>query len=189
MDPASAILSAVAVLFGLGALWCVRRLVMTSGAMGRLAWAGRAFALLGAAFAIWFPAELYGELTVVVRTGSDDVVWLPRAIWISAATSPLLVLPALIALRAPRVGGLLFVLTLVLHALEELTRPFGVLFPDASHDVIAAVFSYGPLVLTSFLLLLGRDGPALDEPLSRWAFAPHDRSPRTDGPASMVGRP
>ncbi len=166
MDPATVILTAVALVFVATAVWCARRLLDAAGVRARLAWAGRTLALLGGAFAIWMPAELYGELVMVAPVGSDDVLWLPRAIWFQLAWMPVTVVPALVALRATRAGGLLFLVSAGLGLLEELLQPFGVVFPDASHDVSAYLFTYGPGLLTASLLLLGRDGPAIRERLS-----------------------
>lgn len=163
MDPASAILTALALAFVVAALSCGWRALRVAGVRVRLAWAGRMLALLGAAFAIWFPAELYGEVDVVVRNGSDDLAWLPFAIWYQAALMPLTVIPALVSLRSTFAAGLLFLVALALQVALDVLRPFGVVFPDASPDLI---FSYGPNILTAALLLAGRAGPELGRRLS-----------------------
>lgn len=166
MDGASLILSALALGFAAGALWCTRRAFAAHGARAKFAWAGRALALAGGGVAIWFPAELYGELAMVAPRGSDDVLWLPNAIWYQLALMPLTVVPALVALRWPRAAGALFVANVTLTILAEFLRPFGVIFPDASHDVATYLFEYGPPALTALLLLAGQDRPAFPEPLS-----------------------
>jgi len=162
VDPASAVLSALALGFAAAALWSAHRATLVTGVRRRLAWIGRALALVGAAVAVWFPAELYGELGAVVRSGSDDVAWLPRAIWYSLATTPLAVAPALVALRSVRAGALLFGAAMAFHIFEAVARPLGVIFPDAGQGPAAYLFSYGPPLLTAVLLGLGRDGPAFE---------------------------
>jgi len=159
MDTGSSILTMLALAVGIGALWCVRRAFGARLWRERLAWLGRSLGLLGAAFTIWFPAELYGEIAIVIRTGSDDLAWLPRAIWYSAATMPLIVLPALVSLRSTRAGALLFTASLAFAIVDEVFHPFGVFFPDASHDWAAYVFSFGPRVVTPLLLLATELGP------------------------------
>lgn len=161
MDVGSVILSALALAVGLGALWCGRRAFGASHWRERLAWLGRSFALLGAAFAIWFPAELYGEIAIVIRTGGDDLVWLPTAIWYSAATMPLIVIPALVSLRSTRAGALLFIVSLAYALVDEVFHPFGVFFPDAAPGPAAYLFGFGPRVLTPVLLLASELGPVI----------------------------
>lgn len=165
-DAASPILVVIAGAFGLAAFWCAGHALRAAGLRSRLAWSGRAFALAGAAFAVWFPAELYGELVVVARVGGDDTAWLPRAIVDSFALMPLAVLPALVSLRSVRAGAVLFAAALAYGLFDEVVRPFGVIFPDMRHDLSAYVFSFGPEVLTILLLAVGRDGPALGPGLS-----------------------
>ena len=165
-DVATPALASIALVFAGVAAWCARRAFGAPAAPAKLAWAGRAAALAGAAFALWFPAELYGELVVVARTGGDDVSWLPRAIGDSFAMLPLTVVPALVSLRSVRLAAVLFAVTLVHSVFDELVRPLGVIFPDASHDASAYVFSYGPLIVTTLLLAFGRDGPAFGRGLS-----------------------
>jgi hypothetical protein len=166
MDPFSAIMTALALVSAVGALWGVRATIRARGARARLAWLGRSFALLGAAFSFWFPASLYGELLMVLPTGSDDVIWLPRAIWAQLAMMPLTVIPALVALRSTREGAVLFAIALLITIADELFQPFGVLFPDASHGLAAYAFTFGPQLLVVALLLAGRSGPAFGAPLS-----------------------
>ena len=174
MDPASLILSALALGAAGVALWCARRAFGARVVRAKLAWAGRALAFAGAGFALWFPAELYGELGLVLRNGGGDAGWLPRAIWYSLATLPLTVVPALVALRSVRWGALLFAAAMSFQIVEALVRPFGVIFPEASHDLGAYLFSFGPQLVTIALLTLGRDGPAFGAVRSRRhpAFVP-----------------
>jgi hypothetical protein len=167
VDPASFVLFALALAFGLGALWCARSSLRTRGTRARAAWAGRALGLVGAGVAVSMPAVLYGELVMVATRGSDDVLWLPRAIWYQVALIPVTVVPALVALRWTRTGGALFALGAAFAAIEALAHPFGVFFPDsAPFDIGVAANVLVPPLLTAALLLAGRPAP-WGETLSR----------------------
>jgi hypothetical protein len=135
--------------------------------------AGPGLALLGAAFAISFPGQLFQEILMLQSRGQTPADWYPRAIWYAAATMPLVLVPALVALRWPRVGGMLFVLGGVFNVLESVYHPFGVIFPEMTTDPIAlTVSAFLPGFITAALLLVGRINTAGGHRVSGSTFSP-----------------
>jgi hypothetical protein len=156
LDPGSRILFALAIPAVAVALLCVGYAVEVRELRGRLLWLGRGLALLGAAFAISFPGQLFQEVLTLQYRGQTPADWYPRAIWYSAATMPLVLVPALLALRWARLGGTLFVLGGLFNVLESVYHPFGVIFPEMTTDPIAlTVFALLPGFITAVLLLVG----------------------------------
>ncbi|HYU81827.1 MAG TPA: hypothetical protein VFA31_03715, partial [Candidatus Polarisedimenticolia bacterium] len=166
IDAGSRILFALAIPVVAVALVCVGYSVDVRGLPGKLLWLGRGLALLGAAFAVSFPGQLYQEILTLQARGQMPSDWYPRAIWYSAATMPLVVMPALVALRWPRLGGTLFVLGGVFNVLESVYHPFGVIFPEMTTDPVGLAFAFLPGFITAALLLLGGIGRASEHRVS-----------------------
>jgi len=150
LDRASALLFSAATVVAAGAVLCLGRAVQATPGAGRWAWAGRALGLGGAAIAIAFPALLYAELTHA--TDLDDVVWMPRAFALTAVLVPVTVVPALVALRWTRAGGLLFLGNALVAAANTVYDPFGA-FPYRD-PVGGLVFDAMPRAFTAAVLLI-----------------------------------
>jgi len=123
-DLASAILGVLGLLIGAGAVYCLGRAVDARGERIGLLWAGRALALFGAAFVIIFPAILYGEIVQLIQRGRPLTYDIEAAIWQEFRVMPLTVVPALVALRWARIGGLLF-LVLAAYSIADGLYHFG----------------------------------------------------------------
>jgi hypothetical protein len=179
IDPASAILFAVALLAVVVALLCVRRAIGASSARARLVWLGRALALVGAAIAVSFPATLYQEIVMLADQGRTPTYDIARAIWYETAMMPLVALPAAIALRWPRLGGALFVLTGVATAALAIWQPFGVIYPESRGWTGAPVLDVllQPAFVTAALLLAGSSRV--------WAASPRSPRPARSSPSPM----
>jgi hypothetical protein len=161
IDPGSRILFALAIPSVAVAFLCVGYAVDVRDLRGRLVWLGRGLALVGAAFAISFPGQLFQEVLTLQSRGQTPADWYPRAVWYSAATMPLVLIPALVALRWPRLGGTLFVLGGIFNVLGSIYHPFGVIFPETTTDPVAlTVFAFLPGFITAALLLIGSTSTA-----------------------------
>jgi hypothetical protein len=173
IDPGSRILFALAIPAVAAALLCAGYAVDVGELRGRLVWLGRGLALLGAAFAISFPGQLFQEVLMLQSRGQTPADWYPRAIWYSAATMPLVLIPALVALGWPRLGGTLFVLGGIFNVLDSVYHPFGVIFPETTTDPIAlTVFALLPGFTTAALLLVGSINTAGGRRASGSTFSP-----------------
>ncbi len=158
-DVGSTILGATALLLGALAVLGVGRAIDTPRARGRALWAGRALGLLGAVVAISFPAVLYQEIAMLVGQGRPLTYDIERALWFEFAMMPLVVVPALVALRWSRVGGVLFLLEGVFRIVVSVTQPFGVLYPEATGSGFIGIpvldLLLQPGFITAALLLFG----------------------------------
>lgn len=158
-DIASAILGGLGLLIGVAAAYCLGRAIDERGQRVGLLWAGRAFALFGAAFAILFPAVLYGEIVQLVQRRKALTYDIEAAIWQQFRVLPLTVVPALLALRWGRIGGLLFLLLAVYNVADGLYHFGGVnYFPDGVSSLPELLLVNAPVVLTAALLYLGSAG-------------------------------
>ena len=157
-DVASAILGALGLLVGAGAAYCLGRAVDARGQHIGLLWAGRALALFGAAFAIIFPAILYGEIVQLVQRGKPLTYDIEAAIWHEFRVLPLTVVPALVTLRWARVGGLLFLLMAAYSVADSLYHFGGVnYYPEGATGLMDNVIANVPAFLTATLLFVGSD--------------------------------
>lgn len=154
-DAGSAILFAVAILLGGGAVVCGARAISAAGGREALLWAGRALGLLGAAVAISFPATLYQEIAMLAAQGRRATYDIERALWYEMRMMPLVVVPALLALRWPRAGGVLFLLEGAFAIFVSLARPFGVIYPEATGGGGVDLLAQTPPFVAGALLLLG----------------------------------
>lgn len=167
-DPASTILFAAALLAIAVALLCVGRAVEAHGVRERLMWIGRTLALLSAAVAIGFPAVLYQEIAMLISQGCALPYDIEAALWYEAATMPLVVVPALIALRSARLGGVLFLLDGVFYILMSVYQPFGKFYPEATSSgwigipLLDQILQ--PAFVTAALLLIGSTRAADEQP-------------------------
>lgn len=84
-----------------------------------------------------------------------------RAFWYEMGVMPLVVVPALVALRWPRAGGMSFLMGAALTIVIALGKPFGVIYPEATGGAVADVVSLVPPLVTALLLLLGTTRPPL----------------------------
>lgn len=158
-DLASAILDAVALVIGGVGAYCLGRAVDARRERAGFLWAGRALALFGAAVAVAFPTILYGEIVMLAQRGEKPTYDIESAMWHSLAVMPLTLVPALVALRWARIGGLLFLLLAAYGIADGVFHFAGVnYFPEARTDLAAFVSSHGPAVLTAVLLLVGSRG-------------------------------
>ena len=155
IDPGSTILFALAIPGIAVALICVGYAVEVRELRGRLVWLGRALAFFGAAFTVSFPAQLYQEILTLESRGQAPAGWYPRAIWYSAATIPLVLVPALVSLRWPRLAGTLFVVAGIFNAAESVYHPFGVTFPEMTTDSLTLTLASLPVFVTAALLIAG----------------------------------
>jgi len=155
-DLASAILGALGLLVGAGAAYCLGRAVDARGERIGLLWAGRALAMFGAAFVIIFPAILYGEIVQLIQRGKPLTYDIEAAIWHEFRVMPLTVVPALVALRWARIGGLLFLL-LAAYAIADGLYHFGGVnyYPEGASGLMDNVIVNVPAFLTAALLFVG----------------------------------
>jgi hypothetical protein len=159
IDRASAILFVLGLGAGAVAIWCLGSAIEARDGRDRILWIGRAAAFGGAAFSVSFPGQLYQEIQMLLSRSQTPDAWYPGAIWYSAATMPLVIVPALVALPWSRLGGALFLADALFIVVERLYRPFGVIFPDASTDPGTFVaFVLAPPLVTGLLLLAGSAG-------------------------------
>lgn len=158
-DVASAILGLLGLLIGVGAAYCLGRAVDARGKRVGLLWAGRALALFGAALAILFPAILYGEIVQLVARGKPLTYDIGAAIWHEFRVMPLAIVPALVALRWARIGGLLFLCRAAFNVADGLYHFGGVnYYPQAqATDVVGLLIVNLPVFLTAALLLVGSE--------------------------------
>lgn len=158
-DPASTILFGVAIITVAVALLCVGRAGDAAAVRMKILWIGRALGLLGSAVAVSFPAELYQEIQMLVSRGETPAAWFPAAIRYQVAVMPLVTVPALVALRWARLGGVLFLIGGIFNIFESLYRPFGVVFPEATGSgwtgIGAIDLILQPAIVTAVLLLIG----------------------------------
>jgi hypothetical protein len=158
-DLASAILDVLALLIGAVGAYCLGRAVDARRERVGLLWAGRALGLFGAAVAVAFPTILYGEIVMLAERGQAPTYDIEAAIWHEFWVMPLTLVPALVALRWGRIGGLLFLLLAAYNIADGVFHLGGVnYFPEARTDLAAYVMSNGPAVLTAALLLIGSVG-------------------------------
>ncbi len=151
-DLGSTILFATALLVVAVAVLCAGRAIDAASLRDRLVWVGRALGLLGAAVAISFPAVLYQEIAMLIGQSRALTYDIEAALWYEFRTMPLLVVPALVALRWARVGGLLFLLDGIFNVFVASFQPFGVVYPEAASS---AWIGIPPVFITAALLLLG----------------------------------
>jgi len=157
-DLAPAILDVLGLLIGAAAAYCFGRAIDARGQRAGLLWAGRALALAGAAVAIMFPAILYGEIVQLVQRGKAQPYDIEAAIWHEFRVMPLTVLPALVALRWARIGGLLFLLLAVYSIADGLYHFGGVnYYPEGATGLTELTIVNVPAVLTAALLLVGSE--------------------------------
>jgi hypothetical protein len=158
-DFASAILAALGLLIGAVAAYCLGRAVDARGERIGLLWAGRALALFGAAFAIIFPAILYGEIVQLIHRGKPLTYDIEAAIWYQFRMMPLTVVPALVALRWGRIGGLLFLLLGAFSIADGIYHFGGVnYYPEGATGLMELVVVNMPAFLTAALLFVGSEG-------------------------------
>lgn len=158
-DLASAMLGALGLLIGAAAAYCVGRAIDMRGERVGFLWAGRALALFGAAFAILFPAILYGEIVQLVQRGKPLTYDIEAAIWHEFRVMPLTIVPALVALRWARIGGVLFLLLAAYRIADGLYHFGGVnYFPEGTTDVMGNVTVNVPAFVTAALLFAGSAG-------------------------------
>ncbi|MDE3113745.1 MAG: hypothetical protein KGN00_09910 [Chloroflexota bacterium] len=172
-DTASTILFSAALVVVAPAFLCFTRAISSRRVRARIAWTGRALALVGTAVAIAFPGILYGEVLMLLGRGQDPSALVPGIVQ-SAVLIPATAIPALLSLRWTRLGGYLFLLNAALAAILQVDDPFGA-FPD--RGVLGGlVFDVAPRALTAVLLTVGgmrpsREGPA-HRPTPGYAAAP-----------------
>ncbi len=155
-DLASAILGVLGLLIGAGAVYCLGRAVDARGERIGLLWAGRALALFGAAFVIIFPAILYGEIVQLIQRGRPLTYDIEAAIWHEFRVMPLTVVPALVALRWARIGGLLFLLLAAYSIADGLYHFGGVnYYPEGATGLMDNLIVNVPAFLTAALLFVG----------------------------------
>ena len=158
-DLASAILDALALLIAAAGAYCLGRAADARRDRVGFLWAGRALGLFGAAATVAFPAILYGEIVMLAQRGQAPTYDIEAAIWHEFPLMPIVIVPALVALRWGRIGGLLFVLAAAYNIADGMFHFGGVnYFPEARTDLGAFVASNGPAVLTAALLLVGSVG-------------------------------
>lgn len=174
-DLASAILVVLALVIGVVAAYCLGRAVDARRERTGLLWAGRALALAGAAAAVAFPTVLYGEIAMLAQQREAPTYDIEAAIWHSFWTLPLTLVPALVALRWGRIGGILFVLLAAYAFLDSLYHFGGVnYFPEARTDLVTLVMANAPAFVTGVLLFVGA---------SRWSGEPSVTLLRRPSPA------
>jgi hypothetical protein len=157
-DLASAILGVLGLLIGAGAVYCLGRAVDARGERIGLLWAGRALALFGAAFVIIFPAILYGEIVQLIQRGRPLTYDIEAAIWHEFRVMPLTVVPALVALRWARIGGLLFLLLAAYSIAGGLYHFGGVnYYPEGATGLMDNLIVNVPAFLTAALLFVGSE--------------------------------
>jgi hypothetical protein len=182
-DPGSVILFVLAVGAVAPALLCVGRAIAARGVHRKLLWLGRALALVGAAVVVSFPAVLYQEIAMLVGQGRALTYDIQRALWYEAAVMPLVLVPALVTLRWPRLGGVLFVLDGLLNILQSLYQPFGVLYPEATAGGWTGVpllsLILQPAFIAAALLLFGSAGTATAPVHARRRLSARPAAPST----------
>ncbi len=155
-DLASVILGVLGLLVGAGAAYCLGRAVDARGQRIGLLWAGQGLALFGAAFVIIFPAILYGEIVQLIQRGKPLTYDIEAAIWHEFRIMPLTVVPALVALRWARIGGLLFLLLAAYGIADGLYHFGGVnYYPEGASGLMDNVIVNVPAFLTAALLFAG----------------------------------
>lgn len=163
-DPGSGILVALALLIGAASGYCLGRAVDARHQRAGLLWAGRALALAGAALAVAFPSVLYGEIVMLAQQGKSAGYDIEAALWHEFWVLPLGILPALVALRWGRIGGLLLLL-LTAYGIADSVYHFGGVnyFPQASTNLMTRIIVNAPAVLTAVLLFVGSHGWGVEE--------------------------
>jgi hypothetical protein len=158
-DGGSAVLSSAALFLVALAVGCAARAACATSLGARLVWAGRMLAMIGAAFAVVMPAILYQEIVMLTDQGRALTYDIAGAIWYEFRAMPLVILPALIAYRWARVGGVLLLLDGLFNVAFSLFQPFGVIYPDASGSGFTGVLVLDlvlqPAFVTAALLLVG----------------------------------
>ena len=158
-DVGSALLFATALYIAAVAVRCVGCAIDAPSLGQRLLWTGRALGLVGAAIAVSFPATLYQEIAVLVAQGRPLTYDIERAIWYEVGMMPLTIVPALVAFRWARAGGLLFVLGGTITVAVAWLQPFGEIYPEARGTGITGIrvldLLCQPAFVTAGLLLVG----------------------------------
>jgi hypothetical protein len=109
-------------------------------------------ALLAAAVAVSFPAVLYGEITMLVDQGRALTYDIQGALWYEFRAMALVLVPALVALRWARTGGVLFVLNGIFNIIVSLFQPFGVIYPEADTGGLLGLGALGLIIQPAFLI-------------------------------------
>jgi hypothetical protein len=167
VDVASAILVGLALLICAASGYCIGRAVDERGHRVGLLWAGRGLATAGAAFAVAFPATLYGEIVMLASQGKAPRYDIEAAIWHEFSVLPLALLPALLSLRWGRIAGITM-LVLTAYGIGDTVYHFGGInyFPEAHTDLAALIEGQLPALVTTVLLLVGgtkwRGEPSLE---------------------------
>ncbi len=99
-----------------------------------------------------FPASLFSEVVFTLGRGHTPGAWYPNAIYYSAATMPLVAVPAVVALRWSRLGGALFILAGLFDIYQRLYQPFGVIFPEATQSGFIGVPVLDMLIQPGFIV-------------------------------------
>lgn len=107
---------------------------------------------MGAAIAISFPVTLFNEVVFSIGRGGRPGGWFPNAVDREAATIPLVALPAVIALRWPRLGAALWVVSGLYGAYEKVYQPFGVIFPEATRSGFIGIPILDALMQPAFIV-------------------------------------
>lgn len=140
-------------------LFCLNRAFEERQWRGKATWIGRALGMGGAALAVSGPAGLFNEVVFLIGRGGTPGAWFPRAIDYQGAMIPFTVIPALAALRWPRLGAGLFVIAGLFDIYQRVYQPFGVIFPEATQSgpigipVLDAIIQ--PAFIVAAFLLLG----------------------------------
>ncbi len=140
------VIDVVALLGVAAAIICLDRTFSAQGWRLKLLWLGRTFGLIGATIAVSFPATLFNEVVFAIGRGRSPGIWFPTAIDHEAAVIPLVAVPAIVALRWPRLGAAMWVLSGLSGAYERVYQPFGVIFParlDGASAPTRRVSEYG----------------------------------------------
>lgn len=155
-DAGSGILVLLALLIGAAAAYSLGRAVDARRQRAGLLWAGRALALAGAAFAVAFPSVLYGEMVMLAQQGKPAGYDMEAALWHTVSVLPLGIVPALVALRWGRIGGLLLLLLTAYGIADSVYHFDGVnYFPQARTDLMTRIIVNAPAVATAVLLFVG----------------------------------
>jgi hypothetical protein len=107
---------------------------------------------------IIFPAILYGEIVQLIQRGRPLTYDIEAAIWHEFRVMPLTVVPALVALRWARIGGLLFLLLAAYSIAGGLYHFGGVnYYPEGATGLMDNLIVNVPAFLTAALLFVGSE--------------------------------
>ena len=155
-DAGSGIFVLLALLVGAAAAYSLGRAIDARRQRAGALWLGRALALAGAAVAVAFPSVLYGEMVMLAQQGRSAGYDIEAALWHEVSVLPLGILPALVALRGGRVGGLLLLLLTAYGVADSIYHFDGVnYFPQARTDLVTRIIVNAPAVATAVLLFVG----------------------------------